>query len=72
MLEPSPGSDIMDCYDQACDIVRRLNVVVNFDFNEVRCGVRPCDAADLEAKPRFHSNYHRALSATGCKICYAN
>lgn len=72
-LEPSPGSDIMDCYDHAVDIVRRLGVVVTFEFNEVHCGVRPCDAADVEAKPRFHHNYHHELAkTTGCKICYAN
>jgi hypothetical protein len=75
-LEPSPGSDIGDCYDQAAEIVRRLGSCVVFEFNEVHCGVRPCDVRDWSREdPRdvFLRNFQRELAKTsGCKICYAN
>lgn len=70
-MEPTPGADIADCFDQALDLTRRLDCTVNWSFNEVLCGVRPCD--DALDKEVFLRNYHRELvKTTGCKICYAN
>lgn len=72
-MEPSPGSGIEDCYDQAAGIVRKLGCVVNFDFNEVFCGVRPCDVRSPSSRAIFIANFHHELGKTsGCKICYAN
>lgn len=74
-MEPSPGSDIGDCFDHACSIVERLGCVVNFDFNDVYCGVRPCDAEKPRDNTRtlFTLKYHEQLSSKShYKICYAN
>ncbi len=75
-MEPSPGSDISDCYDHAAKIVRKVGCVVNFEFNEVFCGVRPADVFGEcceDSHDIFVRNYHRELAKkTGCKICYAN
>ncbi len=75
-LEPSPGSDIGDCFDQAQSLVRRLQCCVVFDFNEVHCGVRPCDVFDdgsEHSRDLFIRNFQHELGKkTGCKICYAN
>lgn len=70
-MEPSPGSDIGDCFDQALQIAHHIRCVVDFDFNEVFCGVRPSDHEGL--REVFVNNYHREMSRKfGCKICYAN
>lgn len=72
-LEASPGADIGDCFDHALDLARHLNVVVNFDFNGVECGVRPCDFGAPRAKEVFVGNYHHEIATgSGLKICYAN
>ncbi|HYB97543.1 MAG TPA: hypothetical protein VEC57_00220 [Candidatus Limnocylindrales bacterium] len=72
-LEPSPGAEIGDCYDHAAKIVRKVGCVVNFDFNEVFCGVRPCDIRGKGRRARFIEVYHREMTKkAGCKICYAN
>jgi hypothetical protein len=72
-LEPSPGSDIGDCYDHAAQLVKKLGVVVNFDFNEVFCGVRPCDVTGKGRRDRFLQVYQFEVGKkAGCKICYAN
>lgn len=72
-MEPSPGSGIEDCFDQALRIARQIDAVVNFEFNEVSCGVRPCDYGEPSLRDIFIRNYHRELSKeSGCKICYAN
>lgn len=75
-LEPSPGCDIGDCFDQAAKLVRKLRSNVVFEFNEVSCGVRPTDVLDFdqaESRELFLRNYHREQAkTTGSKICYAN
>lgn len=76
-MEPGVGSDIGDCFDSALRIAEQLDVVVIFDFNEVHCGVRPCDAGDeireMTSKELFLRNYRtEGAKTTGCKICYAN
>ncbi len=72
-MEPSPGSEIGDCFDHAARIVRKIDCVVNFDFNGVFCGVRPCDVVDRTRKARFVEVYRNELSKpSGFKICFAN
>lgn len=74
-MEPSLGSDIGDCYDHAAQIVQKIGCVVNFDFNGVFCGVRPCDInPHLDGvRELFVKTYHRAASSQSIsKICYAN
>ncbi len=75
-MEPSPGSDIGDCFDQSVQLVKWLHTCVVFDFNEVHCGVRPCDVFDVTtelSRELFLRNYQHELGKkTGCKICYAN
>jgi hypothetical protein len=72
-MVPSPGADILDCFDQALRIAIQLHAVVTFEFNEVHCGVRPCDYGSPELREIFVRNYHHELAkTTGCKICYAN
>lgn len=75
-LEPSPGCDIGDCYDQAARLVKWLHTCVVFDFNEVHCGVRPCDVFDDgagDSRALFIRNFRNELVKTsGYKICYAN
>lgn len=72
-MEPSPGSDITDCFDHALRLAIQLNVVVTFEFNEVHCGVRPCDYGEPDRREIFVRNFQHELSKTsGCKICYAN
>lgn len=72
-LRPSLGSSIEDCYDHAVGLARLLDVVVNFEFNEVSCGVRPSDFGEPERRELFVANFHRELAKpTGPKICYAN
>jgi len=67
-MEASPGSDIGDCFDHAAKIVRKVGCVVNFDFNEVYCGVRPCDVSGKGRRDRFIANYRHELSKkAGCK-----
>lgn len=77
-MEPSAGSHIDRCFDEAVGVVRMTGIVVHFTFNEVFCGVRPCDVcatddAQLGVKQIFVRNYHReATSKSSHKICYAN
>jgi hypothetical protein len=75
-MKPSPGSHVMDCYDQAAALVRKLGCVVTFEFNEVHCGIRPWDVVSSEAKESrelFERNYQIELvKKTGSKICYPN
>lgn len=74
-MDASPGADIGDCFDCACAVVRSsgLYAVVNFDFNGVFCGVRPCDVMNPEAKEIFVKRYQSQLGAdVTYKICYAN
>jgi hypothetical protein len=71
-VEPSPGSDLGDCFDHACDIVARTGAIVNFDFNEVHCGVRPCDIRPGAREIFIRNFWHQATKSHGCKICYAN
>lgn len=71
-VKASPGFSIYNCFDHACDIVARTGAVVSFDFNEVFCGVRPCDLRP-GAREIFVRNYfHESAKKSGCKICYAN
>lgn len=72
-VTPSAGADIGECFDHALPIAHTLNVVVIFDFNEVFCGVRPCDVGERDAREIFVRNYQReVVKKHGCKICYAN
>ncbi len=41
MADCSPGSSIEDCAKEACDLSRRLQINVGFDFNGVRCMAVP-------------------------------
>lgn len=71
-VNASPGSDIGDCFEHARSIVAKTGAVVTFHFNEVFCGVRPCDT-EYWCRDVFIRNFrHESAKPTGCKICNAN
>jgi hypothetical protein len=44
-IEALGGSDIKSCAEDAVNIANKLNVVVGFDFNGVKCLACPGDSA---------------------------
>lgn len=73
-LEPLPGSNIDDCFDQALRIAITLGVSVKFKFNGVHCNVRESDGDNAKQRKKwFIDDFNKSLTEnTGYKFCYAN
>ena len=40
-IECSPGSDITDAFQAAVELANKLNICIDFTFNEVECMAKP-------------------------------
>ncbi len=61
----SAGDDICDCFQEATELANKLNIMVEFKFNQVTCFTKPNGSIR-----RGVYEYHEAIKS-GSKYQYA-